>query len=166
MLLETELGNVVLHSGELVFAPANVAHCPSAARPALVLFFIKYMAFPRNGDRRTLPRHDQLQSKVNLAQRARALKPFAVEEVATFDDFVMRVLVCDGAQEMHAHANDDELTLVVEGEAELELPDQTIDLHAGELIAVPKDTAHHLRSEARATVLLLSRTSANVQGGA
>ncbi|MEP7199055.1 MAG: cupin domain-containing protein [Chloroflexota bacterium] len=157
MLLETELGNVVLHAGELVFAPANVAHCPSAVRPALVLFCIKYMAFPRNGDRRTLPRHDKLESKVNLAQRARLLKPFAAEDVATFDDFVLRALVCDGAEAMHAHAHDDELALVVEGAVELELAEQAVELQAGELIVVPKNTPHRLRADARATVLLLSR---------
>lgn len=160
MLLETELGNVLLHSGELIFAPSDVAHCPSSVRPALVLFFLKYHAFPRNGHRRRLPRYNQLQNKVNLAQRAHRLKSQQMEQLAAFDDFVVRLLMCQDAQDWHTHEQDDEMALVYEGQAQLETQHEAVILDPGELVVVPHDVQHRLMSDARATVLLLSRISA------
>lgn len=159
MLLETELGNVLLHAGELVFAPANVAHCPSSVRPALVLFFLKYRAFPRNGHRRGMSSSRQLQEKVNLAQQARWLKPLETEQVATFDDFAMHLLACDGTQDWHLHEQDDELAFVYEGQARLETQAESVILNAGELAVTPHDMLHRLTAPARATLLLLSRIS-------
>ncbi|MBI1802079.1 MAG: cupin domain-containing protein [Chloroflexi bacterium] len=160
MLLETEIGSAVLNAGELIFAPANVAHCPSAAEPSLVLFFLKYHAFPRNGDRNTLPRHSQLPGKVKLRERSERRRAWQIEDVAMFDDFAARAVTCEGAQPWHEHPADDEMVLAHQGPLRLEVGSDTLELESGDLAVVPHDQRHRLSASARASALLISRISA------
>jgi quercetin dioxygenase-like cupin family protein len=164
MLLETEIGNTLLSAGELVLAPANVPHSPSSEFPALVLFMLKYQQFPRNGYHNQLRGYEQLPDKINLSQRAKYLKAFEPEELTIFDDFVLRLLVCEGTQTWHAHDGDDELVLVCDGEAQLETSDERLELTTSDLVVAPKNTLHRLVSHTRTILLLLSRVTLQVQG--
>jgi mannose-6-phosphate isomerase-like protein (cupin superfamily) len=159
MLLETQIGNTLLHAGELALAPANVPHSPSSEFPALVLFMLKYQQFPRNGYHNQLPGYERLPDKINLAQRAKHLRAFEPDELTVFDDFVLRLLVCDGAQNWHTHPSDDECVLVYDGQARLEMSDEAVPLATGELVVTPKDLPHRLVSSQRTTLMLVSRVT-------
>jgi len=158
MLLETEIGNVVLRTGELVMSPANVPHHPSSLHRALVLYILKFITVPRNGHGRLASsEYSQLPDKVNVADATAGLLPYAPTDLARCDDFVMRAIVCQGWDDSPLPLLNDRLYLVQAGEVCIEIGmDETI-LKAGELVVVPRGTEHRLFARERAVLLTLER---------
>lgn len=59
-----------------------------------------------------------------------------------------------GAFDWHAHADEDELFLVLDGCFRMEFRDRTLDLEAGQLIVVPRGVEHRPVADEECSVLL------------
>lgn len=59
----------------------------------------------------------------------------------------------------HKHENEDELFWVLEGVLKLVLDDQTIELHAGEMVVIPKGVYHQPIAEQEVKLVLFEPAS-------
>jgi mannose-6-phosphate isomerase-like protein (cupin superfamily) len=82
-------------------------------------------------------------------------RPFAVVTLAAVGDLVVSVYVCQGQVNWHKHLDEDELFLVHEGVIGLETERGNLNLHAEELVVVPKGVAHRSGSTLRSVVVLI-----------
>lgn len=64
-----------------------------------------------------------------------------------------------GAFDWHAHDEEDELFLVLDGHLRLELRDRVVDLAPGQFFIVPRGVEHRPVAEAEASVLLFEPAS-------
>ena len=62
--------------------------------------------------------------------------------VATYNGNDIRIVRVEGEFVWHAHADTDDLFLVLEGELDIELRDRTVTLGPGELFVVPRGVEH------------------------
>ena len=81
--------------------------------------------------------------KVNLAEKLASFSDhWAPRIVARYNDHEVRLVKVEGEFIWHAHADTDELFLILEGTLDMEFRDRTVVLDAGELIVVPRGTEH------------------------
>ena len=83
--------------------------------------------------------------------------------IAEVDDAYVKVAKVQGELGWHAHADEDELFLVLQGRLRIELaPEGTghaVELGAGELFVVPKGVRHHPVAEEECLVMLVEHKS-------
>lgn len=79
--------------------------------------------------------------------------------IAEVDDAYVKTAKIHGELVWHAHAEEDELFLVLAGRMRIELPDRAVALREGELFVVPKGTPHKPSAEEECLVLLIERKS-------
>ena len=77
--------------------------------------------------------------------------------VAGYNGNELRLVKLQGDFTWHAHAETDELFLVLDGEMGIEFRDGVRRLKTGEMIVVPRGTEHRPFAEAEAHVLLIDR---------
>ncbi|WP_447725408.1 cupin domain-containing protein [Sphingomonas koreensis] len=77
--------------------------------------------------------------------------------VAGYNGNELRLVKLQGDFTWHAHAETDELFLVLEGEMGIEFRDGIRRLKTGEMIVVPRGTEHRPFAEVEAHVLLIDR---------
>lgn len=65
--------------------------------------------------------------------------------VAFINDHVIRASVMTEDFYWHYHPNSDETFLVIEGTLLIDLENQTIELHTGQLFSIPKNVVHRTR---------------------
>lgn len=93
---------------------------------------------------------------VNLADKfARLPGPWLPHVVAELNDYQFKVARIEGEFIWHDHADTDEAFLVVSGTLEIDLPDRTVSMEAGELFVVPAGVSHRPRSDGGADVVLI-----------
>lgn len=91
-----------------------------------------------------------------LAEATRDLyQPFVVRPLASLGSLSASVFVCQGQMEWHKHLDEEELFLTVEGVVSLDSDRGEINLHAEELVVVPKGVLHRSRSMLRSVVVLI-----------
>jgi mannose-6-phosphate isomerase-like protein (cupin superfamily) len=83
--------------------------------------------------------HEPIDVHTLAAQR---VERWSNQAVARANDHVVRVRVMTEPFYWHLHPDSDEVFLVLEGALRVELPDETIDLGEGQLLAVPAGTPH------------------------
>lgn len=76
----------------------------------------------------------------------------------------VKVAKFQGEYIWHQHPNEDELFLVVEGEIQIHLRDQVVDLKTGEFYIVPRGVEHKPVAERMASVLLFEPKSTRNTG--
>lgn len=91
---------------------------------------------------------------------------WAPRTVATVNDYDVRVVHIEGEFVWHKHDDTDELFLLIDGEAQIELRDHTIELTPGELFVVPKGVEHKPRSPGGASLLLFEPSETENTGTA
>jgi len=158
--LESEWGNVVLHSGELAVVPKGVAHRSASFLWSIVLLFhARLLVERRDGHRRLFVLGDEGRlTKVNVLHEASTLfKPFLPREVARVDSFVVEVSRCQGSSAWDRNPKGGKLFLVQEGELALESEAGEVILRAGELAVMPKGIRHRPCSPMGATLLTFQR---------
>lgn len=64
----------------------------------------------------------------------------------------------------HAHAEEDELFYVVDGELDLEFRDRTVHLYAGEFLIVPKGVEHRPVAREEVSIMLFEPASTRNTG--
>ena len=96
--------------------------------------------------------------KINLAAKfAGFTEQWSPRIVGEIDDYEIKLARIEGEFIWHAHAEADELFLVVEGEMVIELRDRTVSLAQGEIFVVPKGTEHKPVADAECKILMLER---------
>ena len=86
---------------------------------------------------------------------ARLTEPFTMIDLASIDDLVLSVFLCQGTLPRHRHLDQDELFLVHSGTISLESDWGTTILQGGELAVVPKGVGHRSSSLLHSQILLL-----------
>lgn len=79
--------------------------------------------------------------------------------IAEVDDAYVKVAKVQGTLGWHAHADEDELFLVLKGHLRIELEDRAVELEEGEMFVVPKGVKHNPVAEQECHVLLFERKS-------
>lgn len=79
--------------------------------------------------------------------------------IAEVDDVYVKVARVHGTLGWHAHADEDELFLVLKGELLIEMEQGNVGLQEGELFVVPKGVRHNPVAESECHVLLVERKS-------
>ncbi len=84
-----------------------------------------------------------MSAKINLAEKlALFTDHWAPRIVARYNGNEVRLVKVEGEFTWHAHADTDELFLVLEGVLDIEFRDRTETLGPGELIVVPRGVEH------------------------
>lgn len=106
-----------------------------------------------------------LKTKVNLAEKfASFSETWNPKIVGDINDFQVKLAKFRGEFIAHRHETEDEMFLVVAGSMRLVLPDQTVELSAGELFIVPKGVMHQPIADDEAAVLLIEPASTQNTG--
>jgi mannose-6-phosphate isomerase-like protein (cupin superfamily) len=99
-----------------------------------------------------------MRGKINLAEKfALFTEQWTPKIVGEIDDYEVKLARIEGAFEWHAHADADELFLIVEGDMVIELRDRTVSLAQGEIFVVPKGVEHKPVASAECKILVLER---------
>lgn len=93
---------------------------------------------------------------VNIgAMLARFSEHWAPKKIAELNDYDIKIVKVQGDFTWHAHADTDELFLVIDGALTLQLRDGDVSLGAGDLYVVPRGTEHCPRADVETSVLLI-----------
>ena len=79
--------------------------------------------------------------------------------IAEVDDDYVKVARVHGTFGWHAHADEDELFLVLDGRFRIEMEHGTVELGPGELYVVPKGVRHNPRADEVTLVMLIEKKS-------
>ena len=94
--------------------------------------------------------------KVSISEAvARLSRPFSLAVLASVDDVVVSVYICQDTPGWHRHIDYDELFWAYEGTIVLESEWGNLALRPGEFAVVPKGVGHRSSSQTQASVLLL-----------
>lgn len=97
-----------------------------------------------------------MMSPVNLAAALATFdEPWRPRIVGRFQGAKVQVAKFEGDFVWHQHGDSDDFFLVLQGTMLLDLPDQTIELSAGDLFIVPAGTPHRPRAVGQVHVLNL-----------
>lgn len=79
--------------------------------------------------------------------------------IAEVDDAYVKVAKLHGSFGWHAHADEDELFLVLSGHLRIEMEHGAVELRQGELFVVPKGVRHNPVADDECQVMLIERKS-------
>ena len=77
--------------------------------------------------------------------------------VGEVDEVYIKVARVHGTLAWHAHDNEDEMFLVLEGRLRIEMEDGAVELGEGEMFVVPKGVRHNPVAEHECRLLLVER---------
>jgi mannose-6-phosphate isomerase-like protein (cupin superfamily) len=101
---------------------------------------------------------------LRLAEHFADLEPWTPRLVAELNGQHVRLARLEGAFSWHAHAEADELFLVLEGAFDLELRDRVVTLRKGELFVVPRGVEHRPVAHEPCVVLLFEPAEVQTAG--
>ena len=79
--------------------------------------------------------------------------------IAEVDDSYIKVAKVQGTFGWHAHADEDELFLILKGHLRIEMEQGPVELGAGDIFVVPKGTRHNPIAEEECHLMLIERKS-------
>ncbi len=85
--------------------------------------------------------------------------------VARVDGYHVKLVKVKGEFVWHAHADQDEMFLVLEGNIVIRMRDGDVSLSPGDLFVVPKGAEHCPFAENEASLLVLARADTDQTGG-
>jgi mannose-6-phosphate isomerase-like protein (cupin superfamily) len=101
-----------------------------------------------------------LPTKVSLAEKFALFgEAWSPKVVAELNGQMVKLARFDGPFVWHAHENEDELFLVVQGSVRVEFRGGAVTLGEGELIVVPRGVEHRPVADAEALVMLFEPAS-------
>ena len=99
-----------------------------------------------------------------LALAARLTEHWSPAVIGEIDDNYVKVAKVQGVFGWHAHADEDELFLVLQGRLRIEFEDDAVELGPGEIYVVPKGRRHNPVAQQECLLLLLERKSTKHSG--
>lgn len=84
--------------------------------------------------------------------------------IAELDDSYVKVAKLHGSLTWHAHENESELFLILQGSLVIELEDRTMRLQTGDVFVVPRGVRHHPIAEQECLVLLIEKKTTQHTG--
>lgn len=101
-----------------------------------------------------------MQTSISPRNIAAALTELWSPRVITeVDDSYIKVAKVQGVFGWHAHTDEDELFLVLQGHLRIEMEAGAVDLREGEIHVVPKGVRHNPVAEHECLVMLIERKS-------
>lgn len=95
-------------------------------------------------------------AKINLTQKFNLFSEHWTPKIlGELNDQYLKIAKVKGEFVWHDHANEDELFMVIKGQLNIELEDETIVLNEGEVYIVPKGVQHKPFAEEECWILLL-----------
>ncbi len=159
--LETERGNLNLHSEELVVVPKGVAHrSGSTLRSVVVLIRPSGAVTGPNGHPRLYPLETDPQlEKVRLARVLSALSvPYQPMALARVESFEVLLMLAEGFGPSEAAPGSGALWLVVRGSVGVETESGAgTRLEAGDLTVAPRGMTYRISAANPAVLLTLAR---------
>ena len=96
---------------------------------------------------------DEPSEKIDVLKLASGIEKEWVNFIAArVDDYVIRLIVQETTSRWHHHPKD-ELFFVLEGMYSIDLEDRMVELHRGQMFAVPKMVTHRTRAIKRSVVV-------------
>ncbi len=88
-------------------------------------------------------RHEKLE-KINLSEKFGKLPngDYAVGLIAKMSDYDFKIVKFKGDFVRHSHSGTDEMFIILEGALAMNFRDQEVEVHAGEMIVIPKGVEH------------------------
>ena len=107
-------------------------------------------------------------TKVNLAEKLAQFSDHWQPRLAgRVNGTDVRLVKIQGDFDWHAHANEDEMFVVIKGEMRMAFRDRTEHLRAGEFIIVPRGTEHRPGADEECEIMLIEpSTVVNTGDGA
>jgi len=104
---------------------------------------------------------------VSLAEKfSRFADQWSPKLIGELNGQYVKLAKLEGEFHWHAHAEEDELFLVVRGRLRIELRDGVVELGPGELVVVPRGVEHRPVADEEAEVLLFEpKSTVNVGDG-
>ncbi len=95
--------------------------------------------------------------KINLADKFGNLPAgdYAVGLIAKMNDYEFKIVKFKGDFVWHSHPDTDETFIIVEGTLVMNFRDRKVEIHAGEMIVIPKGVEHKPSSENGYKALLI-----------
>ena len=98
--------------------------------------------------------------KINIAEKLSLIHEHYKPHIAgELNGQYVKLVKFKGPFTWHHHENEDEMFLVVKGEFDMELKDETIKIKEGEFIVIPKGVEHRPVAENEVQVLLFEPKS-------
>lgn len=87
--------------------------------------------------------------KINLLEKFRKLPAgdYAVGLIAKMNDYEFKIVKFKGDFVWHSHPDTDETFIIIEGTLVMNFRDREEEIHAGEMIVIPKGVEHKPSSE-------------------
>jgi len=159
IMLESEWGNVTVKPDEMVIVPKGVGHrSGSQLRTIVLLVQPVSMADRKNGHRRlfAVPRDNELH-KFKLMEAAAHADAFCAEPVADIEGLTAQVVAGEGVSPWYANELSSSLWLVLQGEAQMEVEGEAVDMEEGDLVVIGRGVSHRWSGAKHTTMFLLSR---------
>jgi mannose-6-phosphate isomerase-like protein (cupin superfamily) len=95
--------------------------------------------------------------KINLSEKFAKLPAgdYAVGLIAKMNDYDIKIVKFKGDFVWHSHPETDETFIIIEGTLVMNFRDRKLEVHAGEMIVIPKGVAHKPSSESGYKALLI-----------
>jgi mannose-6-phosphate isomerase-like protein (cupin superfamily) len=82
-------------------------------------------------------------------------EPWSPRVIAEMNDYQFKLVKLQGEFVWHSHADTDETFIVLAGTLHMGFRDREVDVHAGEMIVVPRGIEHCPRADGECHVLLV-----------
>ncbi len=96
--------------------------------------------------------------KINLAEKFSQYDDhWSPKIVGDLDDYHIKLVKVEGDFAWHAHDDEDEMFLVIDGELDMDFRDRRVTLQSGEFIVVPKGPEHKPHAATSCNIMILER---------
>jgi mannose-6-phosphate isomerase-like protein (cupin superfamily) len=99
---------------------------------------------------------DMTYSAINLKEKfTKFSEHWSPKIIAQMNDYHFKLVRIQGEFVWHSHPETDEVFIVLAGHMSIEFRDGKVDLHAGEMLVVPKGVEHKPFAEQECKILLV-----------
>jgi mannose-6-phosphate isomerase-like protein (cupin superfamily) len=98
-----------------------------------------------------------ISEKINISEKFGKLPAgnYAVGVIAKMNDYEFKIVKFKGDFLWHSHPDTDETFIIIEGTLVMNFHDRKVEVHAGEMIVIPKGVEHKPSSENGYKALLI-----------
>jgi len=98
--------------------------------------------------------------KINIQDKFQSINSYWDPKIISqLNGQMVKIAKVKGDFVMHHHEHEDELFFVIEGLLYMELEDQTLEIHPGEMVTIPKGIKHRPYSTVETKIMLFEPAS-------